>query len=151
MTHDDFTQTLSLDATPEQVFDAILDVRAWWSGEIDGDADRVGAEFVYRYPGMHRSTQRVTELVRGQRIVWHVVDAELTFVDDTDEWRGSDIVFELRRRDGATELRFTHVGLRSDRQCYASCSAGWTTLLGGNLRNRVATGRRQPDAFATVT
>lgn len=151
MTTEDFTQTLFIHGTPDQVFDAIRNVHLWWSGEIEGEAARVGDEFVYRYPGMHRSTQRVTALVRGERIVWHVLDAELTFVDDTGEWRGTDIVFELRGHGTGTELRFTHVGLHARRQCHASCAAGWTTLLGGNLRNLVATGLRQPDAFATVT
>src|ERR1022692_1654927 len=55
-----------------------------------------------------KSTQQVTEFVPGKKVVWHVTDAELTFVKDKTEWIGTDIVFEIARKDGKTELRFTH-------------------------------------------
>jgi len=149
MTKRDFTLTISVDQAPEEVFDAINDVRGWWSGEIDGDTDQLGAEFVYRYEDLHRSKQKITELVRGKKIVWHVLDAQLSFVEDQSEWKGTDIVFEISKKGGKTEVRFTHVGLNSRYQCYDGCSSAWSTLVSGNLRKRIATGKRQPDAFAT--
>ena len=65
---------LTVDQSPEQVFDAINSVRGWWSGEVDGRTDSVPslatATRIY-----HRSTQKITELVRGKRVAWHVLDA----------------------------------------------------------------------------
>jgi uncharacterized protein YndB with AHSA1/START domain len=143
----DFISSFTVDRSPEDVFKAINDVRGWWSGEIDGDTDRLGAEFTYRYKDMHKSTQKVTEFVPGKKVVWHVTDAELTFVKDKKEWVGTDIVFEIAREGGKTELRFTHAGLTPAFQCYGGCSNAWGALVGNNLRNLVTPGKRQPDIF----
>lgn len=69
MTGTDFTTTLTVDQSPEQVFEAVNNVRGWWSGQIDGRTDQRGAEFTYRYQNLHRSTQRITEFVPGRKIV----------------------------------------------------------------------------------
>jgi hypothetical protein len=148
MKKDGFTTSFTVDQTPNEVFTAVNNVRGWWSGEVNGDADRPGAEFTYRYQNMHKSTQQVTEFVPGKKVVWHVTDAELTFVKDKTEWTGTDIVFEIAGKGGKTELRFTHVGLVPAFECYGGCSGAWGTLIDGNLRNLITTGKNQPDAFA---
>ena len=148
MTKDGFTTSLTVDQTPNEVFTAINNVRGWWSGEIDGDADRPRADFTYRYKDMHRSTQLVTEFVPGKKVVWHVTDAELTFVKDKTEWIGTDIVFEIAKKGDKTELRFTHAGLVPAFECYGGCSGAWGALVEGNLRKLITSGKNQPDVFA---
>src|SRR5215467_9753413 len=140
----DFTTAVLVDQSPEQVFGAVNNVRGWWSGEIDGRTDELGAEFTYRYQDVHRSTQRITELVPGKRVVWHVVDAELNFVPDKDEWNGTDIVFDIAERDGKTEVRFTHVGLVPQFECYDSCSNAWGGLITHSLKDLIASGHGKP-------
>ena len=148
MNKQNFTTTISVEETPEEVFAAINNVRGWWSGEIKGDTDKPGAQFTYRYKDMHRSKQTLTEFVRGKKVVWHVLDGNLSFVKDKSEWNGTDIVFDISERDGKTEIRFTHVGLVPKYECYSSCSNAWGTLINGNLRKLITTGKSQPDAFA---
>jgi hypothetical protein len=148
MNNRDFTTTISVDQTPEEVFAAINDVRGWWSGEIEGDTDRLGAEFTYRYEDLHRSRQRVTEFVPGKKVVWHVLESRLSFLKDKSEWTGTDIVFEIFERGGKTDVRFTHVGLVPQFECFDTCSNAWDTLVNDNLRELIATGARQPDALA---
>jgi hypothetical protein len=148
MKKDGFTTSFTVDQTPEEVFKAVNNVRGWWSGEVDGDTDRLGVEFTYRYRSMHKSTQRITELVPGKKVVWHVTDAELTFAKDKKEWIGTDIVFEIARKDGKTELRFTHIGLVPAFECFGGCSGAWGALVEGNLRKLITTGKNQPDVFA---
>jgi uncharacterized protein YndB with AHSA1/START domain len=147
MKNQSFTNAFTVDQSPEEVFKAITNVRGWWSGEVDGDTDKIGGEFTYRYKTFHKSTQRVTELVPAKKVVWHVSDAELTFFKDKKEWIGTDIIFEITRKEGKTELRFTHVGLVPTFECYGDCSGAWGALVGGNLRNLITTGKDQPDAF----
>src|SRR4051812_41455871 len=106
MTSQSFTTSVVTDQTPAEVFAAIANVRGWWTGEIDGSADQVGDEFDYRYGDVHYSRQRVTESVPDRRIVWHVVDAKLTFAEDPAEWVGTDITFDIARTGDQTELTF---------------------------------------------
>lgn len=145
MTTKDYTISYSVDQSPEQVFAAVNDVRGWWSGEIDGPTDKLGAEFTYRYQDVHRSTQKITELTPGKKVVWHVREAILNFVKDKDEWNGTDIVFEIERKSGKTELRFTHIGLVPAFECYGGCSGAWGFYINDSLRSLITTGIGDPN------
>jgi hypothetical protein len=46
------------------VFDAIVNVRGWWSEDIEGIMDRAGATFKYRFQDLHRCEVRLDELIR---------------------------------------------------------------------------------------
>ena len=98
MTNKNYTTTFTVDKSPAKVFAAINNVRGWWSGEIDGRTDQLGAEFTYRYQDLHRSTQKITELVPGKKVIWHVKDAAINFVKDKAEWNGTDVVFEIAKK-----------------------------------------------------
>jgi len=127
------------------VFAAINNVRGWWSGEIDGATDKLGAAFTYRYQDLHRSTQKITELVPGRKIVWHIVDADINFVKDKKEWNGTDVVFEINKKDGKTEVRFTHVGLAPRIECYGKCAGAWSFYINDSLRGLITTGKGDPN------
>ena len=147
MNDQNFTTTFTVDQTPEEAFAAINNVRGWWSGEIVGDTDKLGAEFTYRYQEVHHSKQRVKELIPGKKVVWHVLDSRLSFRKE-NEWTGTDIVFDISQKEGKTEVRFTHIGLVPAFQCYGDCSGAWSVLINQNLRKLITTGKAQPDAFA---
>lgn len=141
----DFTTTFLVDQLPEQVFEAVNNVRGWWSGQIDGRTDELGVEFTYRYENLHRSTQRIAEFVPGRRVVWHVVDSYIDFVNDKTEWNGTDIIFEIAGKDDKTELRFTHAGLVPSVECYAKCVGAWTFYVEESLRDLITTGKGAPN------
>ena len=141
----DYTTSFAVEQSPEDVFNAINNVRAWWSGDIDGSTDRLGAEFTYRYQDVHATTQRITEWVPGKRVVWHVVDSHINIVKDITEWNDNDIVFEINRKQGKTELRFTHVGLVPAFECYGGCSGAWGFYINDSLRSLITTGKGQPN------
>ena len=145
MTAKNYTASFTVDQSPDDVFAAINNVRGWWSGEIDGRTDKLGAEFTYRYQDLHRSTQKITEFVPGKKVVWHVQDAKIDFVKNKVEWNGTDIVFEIARKADKTELRFTHVGLVPTIECYGKCAGAWGYYFNESLRSLITTGKGDPN------
>ena len=145
MKNQNYATSFTVDQSPEDVFAAINNVRGWWSGEIDGSTDKLGAEFTYRYQDIHRSTHKITELVPGKKVVWRVLDARINFVKDKAEWKGTDVVFEIAKKDGKTELRFTHVGLRPTIECYGKCAGAWGFYIKDSLRSLITTGKGDPN------
>jgi uncharacterized protein YndB with AHSA1/START domain len=141
MTEQSFTTTFAVDQTPEEVFAAITDVPGWWPGEIAGRSDALGDEFTYTYGDVHRSTQKVTELVPAKRLVWLVSDAYLDFTTDKSEWNGTRITFDITTVGEQTEVRFTHVGLIPEFECFDACSNAWGFIIGRSLPSLITTGQ----------
>ncbi|MBO9597584.1 MAG: SRPBCC domain-containing protein [Cohnella sp.] len=150
MSEQSYTMTFEAGQTPDEVFAAINNVRGWWSGEIEGETGRPGAEFTYRVPGIHYCKMRITEFVPGRKIVWRVLDSDISYTEAKNEWNDTSITFDISPKDGMTEIRFTHVGLVPSDECYGNCSNGWNLLVGGNLRKLIATGFDQPSPFAKL-
>jgi hypothetical protein len=146
-----YTTAFSVDQTPDEVFAAINDVRGWWSEEITGVTDKAGSAFGYHFKDLHRCALKITELIPGKKISWRVVDGYLSFVKDKSEWTGTTITFEITRQGDKTDVRFTHVGLVPEFECYNACSDGWTTYINGSLRNLITTGKGQPNVGRALT
>lgn len=140
MQNQNFTITFLVDQTPAEVFNAIKDVISWWTGEpgVEGKADKIGDEFIYRYTGFHYSKQKVTELIPDKKIVWSVTDSKLDFTKDKNEWTGSSIIFDIFEENNKTAVRFTHAGLTGDKECYNDCSNAWSSYINGSLKNFIA-------------
>lgn len=150
MNNSHFTTRFTVPQSPDAVFAAITNPRRWWSAVIEGDTDRLGGEWRYRYQDVHRATLRTTELVPGKKVVWHVVDNNFNFVKDTKEWTGNDLVFEIERIGDQTEVRFTQVGLVPSYECYEVCSNAWGSYVTGSLRNLITTGEGQPNPIEDI-
>jgi hypothetical protein len=144
MTAQDFTTEFTVDNTPEEVFAAINNVRGWWSEEIVGETTKFGDTFKFAVPAAHRTTQTLTEVIPRQKVVWHVTDSWIGFVDDTSEWDDSDIVFDITAQDGQTAVRFTHIGLTPNAECFDTCANAWSAYMLGSLRNLITTGKGNP-------
>lgn len=145
MSDRNFTAAISVNQTPEEAFNAISNVRGWWSENIDGSTDKLGAEFSYRYQDAHFCKIKITELIPGKRISWHVVDNSFDFTKDKSEWKGTDIIFEISKKGDKTEVRFTHRGLVPEYECFDVCSNAWGSYINGSLRSLIATGRGKPN------
>lgn len=141
-----FTATILVDKSPMQAFEAITNPRAWWGQEIEGHTDRLDEEWTYRYKDMHLSRQKTVEMVPGRKVAWQVVDATMSFLEDKAEWKDTTIVFDISPKGDRTEVRFTHVGLAPEVECFEVCSDAWGGLINGSLRSLIETGSGDPDS-----
>ncbi|MCH5598880.1 SRPBCC family protein [Niabella ginsengisoli] len=140
MTNQHFTTSFLVKATAQQVFDAINNVRGWWSENIEGPTDKLNTQFDYHYQDVHRASIKVVEFVPGKRVAWHVVDNYFKFTVDKSEWTGTDIIFEISEKDGQTHLVFTHRGLVPSYECYNVCHDAWTHYIQDSLKGLILNG-----------
>jgi len=98
MNDKNFTTTFTVDQSLEEAFTAINNVRRWWSGEIEGSTDKRGDEFSYQYQDVHRSKQKITELIPAKKVVWHVLDGHLNFVQDKTSGRARTLLLKSLKR-----------------------------------------------------
>lgn len=144
--HRSYTTGFVVSQPPEAVFAAINNVREWWSESIEGSADKIGAHFRHHLLDVHRCDIEISDLVPGEKVVWTVVDNYFSFTRDKTEWKGTRMVFDIVRVGGRTEVRFTHVGLVPEYECYGVCTNAWEGLINGSLCDLIQKGRGQPDA-----
>ncbi|WP_280264551.1 SRPBCC family protein [Nocardia wallacei] len=151
------TATMTTDRTPEQVFEAITDVRGWWSENLIGHSAALHDEFVFtddsKYAGeTARAKQgirfarfQITEFSPARRVVWHVVDSD--HMADPDEWTGTNVIFDISTDAQGTTLHFTHEGLSAgESACFEACSLAWTFFITESLSQLLSTGTGKPIA-----
>ena len=144
MENQNFTTRIVVDATPEQVFVAINNVRGWWSENIEGPTDQLGGEFSYHYEDVHRCKMKIIELVPARKVAWKVLDNYFKFTKDQSEWTGDTILFEISAKDGKTQLDFTHQGLVPEYECFNICHDAWTHYIQGSLQDLILKGKGSP-------
>lgn len=140
-----YTRTLQLANTPMEVFNAICDVAAWWTINIDGDSRKVGDVFTVQFGDVHFTEQEVVEAMPGHRLVWHVTQSRLPWLKDREEWKGTRMVFEITATPTGAQLVFTHIGLLPTVECYAQCEKGWDYFIDRSLRQLLENGVGLPD------
>ena len=146
MTDHDLTITISVDKTSKEAYDAINNVRGWWSEEVNGGTEKLYDEFTYKARALHRCTLKLTEVVPNQKVVWLVLENYFKFTQDTTEWTGTTISFEISEKNGKTQLVFTHHGLTPEYECYDICNDGWTNYIQHSLASLITTGKGTPNA-----
>jgi hypothetical protein len=141
----DFTTTILVDQTPKEAFNAIVNVRGWWSENIEGGTARLNDVFTYRFEDMHQCTIKLIEVVPEKKVVWLVLDNYFSFTKDETEWTGTKIEFVIAEKKNKTQVRFTHWGLVPANECYAVCLPAWTEYIGKSLRSLITTGQGEPN------
>jgi hypothetical protein len=144
MNNESFTTTIWVDQSPIEVFNAVNNVRGWWSENIEGNTEKLNDEFLYHYREVHQCKMKIVESVPGKKVVWHVINNYFNFIKDKTEWKDTRISFEISERDGKTQLIFTHIGLVPEYECFDICQDAWSHYIKSSLCNLVVTGKGQP-------
>lgn len=140
-----FTTNIVVDKSPEEVFNAVNNVRGWWSESILGSTNGLNDEFFYNYKDVHSCKLRIVEFIPGKKVVWLVLENQFNFTEDKTEWKGNKIVFEISAQDGKTRLDFTQEGLVPEYECYKVCHDAWSSYIQGSLKDLITTGKGKPN------
>ncbi|MEP6748866.1 MAG: SRPBCC domain-containing protein [Bacteroidota bacterium] len=142
----DFSTTILVDQTAAAAFNAVNNVRGWWSEEIEGSTDKLHDEFTYHYEDVHRCKMKLIEVVPGKKVVWLVLDNYFSFTKDKSEWKGTRIIFDIAGQGDKTQIHFTHQGLVPGYECFDICRNAWTQYIQQSLFSLVTTGKGQPNS-----
>lgn len=146
MSATNFTTTIKVSQSPQEVFNAVTNVRGWWSEEIVGNTAQLNDIFDYHYEDVHRCKVKLIEVIKDQKVVWLIEKNYFKFTEDETEWTGTKPTFEISEKDGKTELRFTHFGLVPEYECFEICRDAWTNYIQNSLFKLITTGKGEPNA-----
>jgi hypothetical protein len=146
MENQNFNTTFLVNNTPKEVFNAVNNVRGWWSEGIEGSTVKLNDAFTYHYQDVHRCRMKVIESVPDEKVVWLVLDNYFSFTEDKSEWKGTKVIFEISKQGNKTQLHFTHLGLVPAYECYDACVNGWSQYIQKSLLSLITTGKGQPNA-----
>jgi hypothetical protein len=141
----DFTSTIRVDQSPKEAFDAINNVRGWWSEEIEGLTEKLHDEFTYHYEDVHYCQMKLIEVIPNKKIVWLVKYNYFKFTKDKSEWTGTKIHFDISEKDHKTQVQMTHEGLNTEFECFDICSNAWGQYIQQSLKSLITTGKGKPN------
>jgi hypothetical protein len=148
MTNNSFTAKIEVSKSSQDVFKNITnDVAKWWGGkDLKGKTTKLNDEFIINHPGAHYSKQKLVEVIADKKIVWLVTESKLDWLKkDQHEWTNTKMIFEITTKGDKTVLHFTHEGLVPEKECYALCNEGWSTVIKNYLLNFITEGKGMPE------
>ena len=145
MKKQDYNINITVDATAQEAFKAINSVTKWWTENLEGSSKKLNDEFTVRFDDVHVSKQKLVEVIPGKKVVWLVTDSKLNFVKDKQEWTNTKISFDIAGKAGKTQIRFTHIGLVPEVECYNGCSNAWGLYIKGSLFKLLTEGKGAPE------
>src|SRR5947207_6580683 len=100
----DYTVSITVNATPLEAFKRINSVTQWWTENLEGSSQKLNDEFTVRFGDVHYSKQKLVEIIPDKKVVWLVTDSKLNFIKDKKEWTNTKIVFEVLTQNNKTQI-----------------------------------------------
>lgn len=92
-------------------------------------------------------TAKLTEVVKNKKILWHITDCNLHWIENKKEWKDTEVSFEISKNKNSTQIDFTHIGLKPDIECYNDCTTGWNQYVHESLLKLITEKKGLPDKF----
>ena len=144
MKKQDYTASITVNATAHEAFKNINSVRNWWTEDWEGNAKKMNDEFTVHF-GETFITLKVVELVPDKKIVWQVTDCYKHWLKDKKEWKGTTISWEIVAGKNETEINFTHLGLVPGIECYKGCAGAWDFYIKESLYKLITEQKGEPE------
>jgi hypothetical protein len=147
MTKKDYSLSISAPVSASDAYGKIARVSEWWATDFEGSARSFGDVFTVRFGRALGETFvdfQVTEAVPGRKVVWHVTNCFLPWLQDKTEWNGTEVVFEVSSSQSGTTVTLTHKGLVPEVECFDRCVQGWNQFFGQSFRQFLADGHGMP-------
>lgn len=123
-----YSTSILVNTTPQEVCDAINNVPAWWSANFEGNNQKQNDVFTVRFDETF-ITMKITEFLPGSKLVWHVIDCYKHWLKDKKEWNGTTITWSLSPAGAGTKIEFMHIGLIPGIECYNGCEKAWNYYI----------------------
>jgi hypothetical protein len=143
MKNKNYSATIKVSAAPEAAFEKIAKVNGWWAKKFTGKALHENDTFKVTF-GETFVDFKITEAIPGKKIVWHVTDCYLDWINNKKEWSGTQVVWELTTENGGTQIKMTHEGLFPGVECYNDCEVGWNGHVKESLLAFINENKGQP-------
>jgi uncharacterized protein YndB with AHSA1/START domain len=120
-------------------------LRGWWTQTCTaGGKPGEMARFEF---GENYKLMRIDTLRPGQQVRWQCLESRIHVEGreyPANEWAGTTIVFRINGDTPThTVLRFEHLGLTPELECFELCNGGWNHFL-NSLQRYVETGAGTP-------
>jgi len=144
MKKQDYSVSITVNATAHEVFKSINSVGKWWTEDVEGSSKKLNDEFTVRF-GETSITLKIVELVADKKIVWLVTDCYKHWLKDKKEWKGTTISWEILAEKNETQLNFTHIGLVPGIECYKGCAGAWDFYIKESLFKLLTEQKGEPE------
>jgi hypothetical protein len=139
-----YHKIILVNASSKEAMKKISQVNLWWAKNVKGNSEKLGDKFTVDF-GKTYVDFEISELVPDKKVVWKVTDCNLDWIQAKKEWNGTEVVFEISKKEKATEIKFTHIGLVPGVECYNDCEAGWNGHLTNSLVGLINEGKGMPE------
>lgn len=133
----DILHRVGIQAPPDKVFAALSTLEGlshWWITGTTGDP-RVGGTIHFR-PDGGGFDMKILESKPSELVKWKCTGGP-------DEWIGTELGFQLQKKEGQTFVLFRHANWREPVEFMHHCSTKWATFL-LSLKDWVERGEGRP-------
>lgn len=129
---------LIIDAPLKQIYDALTSeagLKGWWTEEVDARPEE-GYINQFRFGNEYFKKMEISKLMAPIKVYWRCTHGD-------KEWIGTELSFELEKREDKTLLLFSHLNWSEESEFFGYCNHHWGRYL-DSLKSLCETGKGQP-------